>query len=174
MNSLILLEYTDCFLWYLVFVSNFGMCYICTVLYSMVLRAYRDMYHSLCIGEIPVCWCIVSALPKTPSLTCPATPSHTVGTSCANSTSSGGFTCRKIGNLTLSKLDTSQGNNNGRQQTTFFKIDTWKITLQKRTSPLKEEIGDFKIVSSNTHHPGRIWQLGLILPKGRHVILKYH
>ena len=30
MNSLILLEYTDCFLWYLVFVSNFGMCYICT------------------------------------------------------------------------------------------------------------------------------------------------
>ena len=24
MNSLILLEYTDCFLWYLVFVSNFG------------------------------------------------------------------------------------------------------------------------------------------------------
>ena len=30
-NSLILLEYTDCFLWYLVFVSNFGMCYVCTV-----------------------------------------------------------------------------------------------------------------------------------------------
>ena len=33
MNSLILLEYTDCFLWYLVFVSNFGMCYICAVSY---------------------------------------------------------------------------------------------------------------------------------------------
>ena len=33
MNSLILLEYTDCFLWYLVFVSNFGVCYICTVSY---------------------------------------------------------------------------------------------------------------------------------------------
>ena len=32
-NSLILLEYTDCFLWYLVFVSKFGMCYICTVSY---------------------------------------------------------------------------------------------------------------------------------------------
>ena len=31
MNSLVLLEYTDCFLWYLVFVSNLGMCYICTV-----------------------------------------------------------------------------------------------------------------------------------------------
>ena len=31
MNSLILLEYTDCFLWYLVFISSFGMCYICTV-----------------------------------------------------------------------------------------------------------------------------------------------
>ena len=33
MNSLILLEYTDCYLWYLVYVSNFGVCYICTVLY---------------------------------------------------------------------------------------------------------------------------------------------
>ena len=30
-NSLSLLEYTDCYLWYLVFVSNFGMCYICIV-----------------------------------------------------------------------------------------------------------------------------------------------
>ena len=36
MNWLILLEYTDCFLWYLVFVSNFGMCYICTVSYRIV------------------------------------------------------------------------------------------------------------------------------------------
>ena len=62
MNSLILLEYTDCFLWYLVFISNFGMCYICTVSYRIVLRAYRDMYHSLCIGDTPVCRCIVSAL----------------------------------------------------------------------------------------------------------------
>ena len=62
MNSLILLEYTDCFPWYLVFVSNFGMCYICTVSYRIVLRAYRDMYHSLCIGDILVCRCIVSAL----------------------------------------------------------------------------------------------------------------
>ena len=62
MNSLILLEYTDCFLWYLMFVSNVGMCYICTVSYRIVLRAYRDMYRSLCIGDIPVCQCIVSAL----------------------------------------------------------------------------------------------------------------
>ena len=62
MNLLILLEYTDCFLCYLVFVSNFGMCYICTVSYRIVLRAYRDTYHSLCIGNIPVCRCIVSAL----------------------------------------------------------------------------------------------------------------
>ena len=62
MNSLILLEYTECFLWYLVFVSNFGMCYICTVSYHIVLRAYRDTYHSLYIGDILVCWCIVSAL----------------------------------------------------------------------------------------------------------------
>ena len=53
MNSLILLEYTDCFLWYLMFVSNFGMCYICTVSYRIVLRAYRDTYRSLCIGDIP-------------------------------------------------------------------------------------------------------------------------
>ena len=65
MNWLILLEYTDCFLWYLVFVSNFGMCYICTVSYGIVLRAYRDTYRSLCIGDIPVCRCIVSALPMT-------------------------------------------------------------------------------------------------------------
>ena len=62
MNSLILLEYTDCFLWYLVFVSNFGMCYICTLSYRIVLRAYRYTYRSLCIGDIPVCRCIVSAL----------------------------------------------------------------------------------------------------------------
>ena len=34
MNSLILLEYTGCYLWYdLVFVSNFGMYYICIVSY---------------------------------------------------------------------------------------------------------------------------------------------
>ena len=50
------------FLWYLVFVSNFGMCYICTVSYRIVLRAYRDTYRSLCMGDIPVCRCIVSAL----------------------------------------------------------------------------------------------------------------
>ena len=67
MNSLILLEYTDCFLWYLVFVSNIGMCYICTVSYRIVLRAYRDTYRSLCIGDIPVCRCIVSALMLTTS-----------------------------------------------------------------------------------------------------------
>ena len=62
MNSPILLEYIDCFLWYLVFVSNFGICYICTVSCRIVLRAYSDTYRSLCIGDIPVCWCIVSAL----------------------------------------------------------------------------------------------------------------
>ena len=62
MNSPILLEYTDCFLWYLVFVSNFGMCYICTVSYRILLRAYRETYRSLCIGDIPVCRLIVSAL----------------------------------------------------------------------------------------------------------------
>ena len=28
MNSLILLEYTDCYLWYLLFVSNFGMLHL--------------------------------------------------------------------------------------------------------------------------------------------------
>ena len=54
MNSLILLEYTDCFPWYLMFVYNFGMCYICTVSYRIVIRAYRHTYHSLCIGDIPV------------------------------------------------------------------------------------------------------------------------
>ena len=62
MNSLILLEYTDWYLWYLVFVSNFGMCYICTVSYGIVLKAYRDMYHSFCIGDMPVCGCIILAL----------------------------------------------------------------------------------------------------------------
>ena len=65
MNSLILLEYTDCFLWYLVFVSNFSMCYICTVSYRIILWAYCDTCHSLCIGDIPVCRCIVSALVMT-------------------------------------------------------------------------------------------------------------
>ena len=67
MNSLILLEYTDCFLWYLVFVSNIGMCYICTASYRIILRAYHDTYRSLCIGDIPVCRCIVSALMLTTS-----------------------------------------------------------------------------------------------------------
>ena len=62
MNSLILLEYTDCFLWYLVFVSNFRMCYICTVSYRIFLRAYRDTYCSLCIVDILMCRCIVSVL----------------------------------------------------------------------------------------------------------------
>ena len=33
MNLLVLLEYTGCYLWYLVFVSNFAMCYNCTVSY---------------------------------------------------------------------------------------------------------------------------------------------
>ena len=35
---------------------------VTTVSYCIFLRAYRDMYRSLCIGGIPVCWCIVSAL----------------------------------------------------------------------------------------------------------------
>ena len=60
--TIILLEYTDCYMWYLVFVSNFGMCYICTISYRIVLRTYGDTYCSLCIGDIPVCRCIVSAL----------------------------------------------------------------------------------------------------------------
>ena len=60
MNSLILLEYTDCFLWYLMFVSNFGLCYIWTISYRFVLRAYYDTYRSICISDIPVCRCIVS------------------------------------------------------------------------------------------------------------------
>ena len=41
MNSLILLEYTDCFLWYLMFVANFGMCYICTAPYRIVSSSER-------------------------------------------------------------------------------------------------------------------------------------
>ena len=41
MNSHILLEYPDCFLWYLVFVSNFGMCNICTVSYRIVSSSER-------------------------------------------------------------------------------------------------------------------------------------
>ena len=48
----VLLEYTGCYLRYLVFVSNFGMCYNCTVSYRIVLRAYRDMYRSLCIAGV--------------------------------------------------------------------------------------------------------------------------
>ena len=62
MNLLVLLEYTGCYLRYLMLVSNFGMCYNCIVSYLIFLRAYRDMYRSPCIGDIPVCRCIVSAL----------------------------------------------------------------------------------------------------------------
>ena len=62
MNLLLLLEYTGCYLQYLMFVSNFGMCYSCTVSYRIFLRAYRDMYRTLCIGGIPVCRCIISTL----------------------------------------------------------------------------------------------------------------
>ena len=35
---------------------------VTTVPYRIFLRAYRDMYRSLCIAGIPVCRCIVSAL----------------------------------------------------------------------------------------------------------------
>ena len=42
-------------------VRFFGMCYICTVSHRIVLRAYRDTYRSLRIGDIPVYRCIVSA-----------------------------------------------------------------------------------------------------------------
>ena len=59
-NLLVLLEYTGCYLWYLVFLN--GMCYNCTVSYRIFLRAYRDMYRSLCIAGILVCRGIVSAL----------------------------------------------------------------------------------------------------------------
>ena len=62
MNLLVLLEYTGCYLWYLMFVYNLGKCYNCTVSYGIFLRAYRDMYRGLCIGGIQVCRCIVSAL----------------------------------------------------------------------------------------------------------------
>ena len=62
MNLLVLLEYTGCYLRYLMLVSNFGMCYNYTVSYIIFLRAYRDMYRSPCISGTPVCWCIVSAL----------------------------------------------------------------------------------------------------------------
>ena len=54
MNLLVLLEYTGCYLPYLMFVSNFGKCYNCTVSYRIFLRAYRDIYRSLCIGGIPL------------------------------------------------------------------------------------------------------------------------
>ena len=70
MNLLVLLEYTGCYLRYLVFVSNFGMCYNCTVSYHIFPRAYRDMYRSLCIAGIPVCRCIVSALYFTNDYSC--------------------------------------------------------------------------------------------------------
>ena len=53
-NLLLLLEYTGCYLRYLVFISNFGMRYNCTVSYRIFLRAYRDMYRSLCIAGMPV------------------------------------------------------------------------------------------------------------------------
>ena len=36
--------------------------FVTFVPYRIVLRAYRDTYRSLCIGNIPVCRCIVSAL----------------------------------------------------------------------------------------------------------------
>ena len=64
MNSLILLEYTDCYLWYLVckLCSFLILACVTSVPYRIVLRAYRDTYRSLCIGDIPVCRCIVSAL----------------------------------------------------------------------------------------------------------------
>ena len=62
MNLLVLFEYTGCYLRYLIFFTNFGMCYNCTVSYRIFLRAYSDMYRSLCIGSILVCRCIVSAL----------------------------------------------------------------------------------------------------------------
>ena len=65
MNLLVLLEYTGCYLRYLIFVSNFSKCYNCTVLYRIFLRAYRNMCRSLCIGGIRVCRCIVSALNQT-------------------------------------------------------------------------------------------------------------
>ena len=55
-----------CFLWYLVFVSNFGMCYICTVSYRIAIRTvafvsaiYRyagvsfQPYHSGCARVSP-------------------------------------------------------------------------------------------------------------------------
>ena len=68
-NLLLLLDYTGCYLCcYLVFVSNFGMCYNCTVSYRIFLSAYHDMYHSLCIAGIPVCRCIVSALVESISM----------------------------------------------------------------------------------------------------------
>ena len=62
MNLLVLLEYTGCYLQYLLFVSNFGKCYNSTVSYRIFIRAYRNMYRSLCIDGIPVCRCIVSSL----------------------------------------------------------------------------------------------------------------
>ena len=65
MNLLVLLEYTGCYLQYRMFVSNFGKCYNCTVLYRIFLRAYRDMYCSLCVGGKQMCQCIVSALQPT-------------------------------------------------------------------------------------------------------------
>ena len=55
MNLLLLLEYTGCYPRYLMFISNFGKCYNCTVSYRIFLRVYRDMYRSLCIGGITVC-----------------------------------------------------------------------------------------------------------------------
>ena len=43
MSLLVLLEYTGCYLRYLIFVSNFGKCHNCTVSYHIFLRAYRDI-----------------------------------------------------------------------------------------------------------------------------------
>ena len=80
MNLLMLLEYTGCYLRHLMFVSNFGKCYNCTVSYRIFLRAYRDMYHSLCIGGIPVCRCIVSALSNGAAI--PYLTGHVITYSC--------------------------------------------------------------------------------------------
>ena len=43
MNLLVLLEYTGCYLWYLIFLANFDMFYNCSVSYRIFLRAYCDM-----------------------------------------------------------------------------------------------------------------------------------
>ena len=64
MNSLVLLEYTGCYLWYLVFVSNFGMCYSCTVSYCIVSYISSSERIAICTVAFVfvMCRCIVSAL----------------------------------------------------------------------------------------------------------------